>query len=108
MSTIIPFHEWYTESFEREIMNKNISSKNLVILHLKSHIDKNLWKPLIAGWSIDDVASNLKLWLDTLNATYNSSPDEQKYRQNADGDTGTESSIEPLSTIIIPTKLPRV
>jgi hypothetical protein len=50
-------------------------------LHLKSHVDKNLRKPLIAGWSNNDIASNLKLWLDTLNATNNSSPDKQKYRQ---------------------------
>jgi hypothetical protein len=80
MSAVVPFHEWYIESFEGEITSRNISSENLVILHLKSHIDKSLWKQLIAGWSNDDVAGNLKLWLDTLNATYNSSPDKQKYR----------------------------
>jgi hypothetical protein len=39
---------------------------------------KALWKPRIAGWSDDDVASNLKLWLDML---YNISPDEQRYKQ---------------------------
>jgi hypothetical protein len=81
LSTRQPFAEWYREEFAQEITNRNIASRNLIILYLRAHIDKELWQPLTESWEDNKFGRDLGKWLKTLSQTYNVTPDEQSYRE---------------------------
>jgi hypothetical protein len=81
LSTRQPFAEWYRGEFAREITNRNIASRNLIILYLRAHVDKELWQPLTESWEDDEFGRDLGKLLKTLSRTYNVTPEEQSYRE---------------------------